>query len=138
MYTKHNYFMNTEATFTRCDAPATSPDFVSDSGSSYWYTEEGVIRESNHWGRAIASCNWFIEGEARRFCELDTDGTRAAFAPWSAFEMLYDCSVYIIDANGECVDIVHATTEMMHEGRIVTEYGECAFSANGRMTIRIN
>lgn len=33
----------------------------SKSGSNYFYTEEGVYRYSNHWGR-VANCRWKISG----------------------------------------------------------------------------
>ncbi|MEE3999470.1 hypothetical protein V1T75_03880 [Tenacibaculum sp. FZY0031] len=35
--------------------------FQSKSGSYYYYTEEGVFRYSNHWGR-VANCRWKIQG----------------------------------------------------------------------------
>lgn len=35
--------------------------FQSKSGSYYYYTEEGVFRYSNHWGR-VANCRWKIKG----------------------------------------------------------------------------
>ena len=30
--------------------PAREPDFVSASGSKYWYMPYGLVRQSNHWG----------------------------------------------------------------------------------------
>ena len=35
--------------------------FKSKSGSKYFYTEQGVYRYSNHWGR-VANCRWKIKG----------------------------------------------------------------------------
>ena len=35
--------------------------FKSKSGSLYFYTEKGVYRYSNHWGR-VANCKWKING----------------------------------------------------------------------------
>jgi len=62
MANKQNFFKNTLATFTRITddqekATYCDPDYVSPSGSAYWYTNEGVIRYSNHWGY-VASCIW--------------------------------------------------------------------------------
>lgn len=37
--------------------PKASPDYTSASGSSYYFTEEGVFRVATHWGRA-ANCRW--------------------------------------------------------------------------------
>jgi hypothetical protein len=38
-----------------------SSHFISKSGSKYFYTEKGVYRYSNHWGR-VANCRWKIRG----------------------------------------------------------------------------
>lgn len=46
------------------------PDFVSDSGSTYWMNDFGVYRESNHWGMFIGMCLWLLgdgwSGESQR------------------------------------------------------------------------
>lgn len=34
------------------------PDFVSKSGSQYYYCEKGVYRLSNHYNNHVASCDW--------------------------------------------------------------------------------
>ncbi len=39
--------------------PQRTPDYVSDSGSKYWYVGDSVIRQSDHWGN-VASCYWTI------------------------------------------------------------------------------
>ena len=57
------------------DLPKKQPDFVSKSGSRYWYDGDKVYRMSNHWGRIIASCNWLLDGFAVRglsqgYCKL--------------------------------------------------------------------
>ena len=57
------------------DLPKKEPDFVSKSGSRYWYDGDKVYRMSNHWGRVIASCNWLLDGFAVRglsqgYCKL--------------------------------------------------------------------
>lgn len=59
-----NFYDGTNANFTRCEIPTTTPDFESNSGSKYWYTESGVIRVSTHWGFGISSCNWHLDGKA--------------------------------------------------------------------------
>lgn len=63
-YNENNFFEATNANFISCEIPTSEPDFTSHSGSKYWYTEDGVIRVSNRWGCAIASCNWYIDGKA--------------------------------------------------------------------------
>lgn len=79
MITFENYFMNTEAVFKGCKIPKREPDFISKSGSKYWYginkTGKFVIRFSDHWVKIkrigsnqikldcnrIASCMWHIK-----------------------------------------------------------------------------
>lgn len=55
---KDNFYINSEANFEFCEKPNREPDYISASGSEYWYTEEGVFRNSDHWGNGIASCDW--------------------------------------------------------------------------------
>jgi hypothetical protein len=38
-----------------------STHFKSKSGSLYYFTDKGVYRYSNHWGR-VANCRWKISG----------------------------------------------------------------------------
>ena len=63
-YNENNFFEATNANFISCEIPASEPDFTSHSGSKYWYTEDGVIRCSNHWGAGVASCDWYLDGKA--------------------------------------------------------------------------
>lgn len=62
-YNKHNYYRNTYAVYQEVnpdDLGFTSWHYTSKSGSSYYYTKEGVYRKSNHWGRA-AKCRWILD-----------------------------------------------------------------------------
>lgn len=47
--------------------------------SRYWYTEEGVYRKSNHWGRC-RNCHWTIDGE-----ELNSDEEVVGYCKWEDF-----------------------------------------------------
>ncbi|QDU81580.1 hypothetical protein Pla110_33220 [Polystyrenella longa] len=47
----------TQAVFRPVIKPNRIPDYVSESGSQYWYENDGVIRHSDHWG-TVASCLW--------------------------------------------------------------------------------
>ncbi|CAL2105470.1 hypothetical protein T190115A13A_160003 [Tenacibaculum sp. 190524A02b] len=76
MITFENFFLNTKALFKACKKPKREPDYVSNSGSMYWYGEnrlgQYVIRCSDHWVIvsnpqkkevyndcfSIASCSW--------------------------------------------------------------------------------
>lgn len=63
-YHNFNFFKH-----TYCEFDLVSEDFFiknkvhykSKSGSLYFYTEKGVYRYSNHWGR-VANCRWKISG----------------------------------------------------------------------------
>ncbi|MBQ6655005.1 MAG: hypothetical protein IJM79_05720 [Erysipelotrichaceae bacterium] len=53
-----NFFDYTVSIFDQCDKPAGEPDFISPSGSCYWYSDEGVVRKANHWGNGLDNCDW--------------------------------------------------------------------------------
>lgn len=55
--TKETFMLATKATFDVVRKPRRQPDYVSDSGSQYWYQNDGVIRFADHWG-PVATCNW--------------------------------------------------------------------------------
>lgn len=54
--------------------------YESKSGSSYYYTELGMYRLSNHWGR-LANSKWRLEVMEPR----SDSKTKLGFAPWSHF-----------------------------------------------------
>ena len=55
-------------------------NYKSKSDSYYFYTEEGVYRKSNHWGR-VANCRWkLISNE-----NYKNQKTVIGFAKWSDF-----------------------------------------------------
>ncbi|MCR4854846.1 MAG: hypothetical protein K5908_01640 [Erysipelotrichaceae bacterium] len=56
-----NFFENTIVLFDECERPDREPDFGSPSGSCYWYSEEGVIRGSDHWGCGVGNCDWALK-----------------------------------------------------------------------------
>lgn len=60
-----NFHKGTKADFKeimKVGVPKRKPDFVSDSGSKYWFTVNSVIRQSNHWGQ-LDTCNWTLDGK---------------------------------------------------------------------------
>lgn len=62
-YHKYNFFKYTYCEFSLKEHAFfndKTPHYKSKSGSLYFYTEEGVYRYSNHWGR-VANCRWKIE-----------------------------------------------------------------------------
>jgi hypothetical protein len=62
-----NFHVNTSANFKSIDnVPEKKPDYVSESGSKYWYESDSVIRQANHWGtkNEQGKCNWLLNGAA--------------------------------------------------------------------------
>ena len=93
MYSSDNFYMGTEASWEDAEEPEREADYVSDSGSAYWYTEGGVFRKSNHWGYEVASCDWFL-GDDESSWE-DSHGIRCGFCPWDGFKAKgYEFTVY--------------------------------------------
>ena len=63
---KTNFHLSTYGRFTVVETPSRKADYISYTtwghiSSIYHYTEEGVIRTSDHWG-GVASCQWNLEG----------------------------------------------------------------------------
>lgn len=87
---KDNIYYNTIAVFTpRKTRPSGKPDFVSKTrdgkvSSEYWYTDKGVIRGSNHWGRDVASCDWYLDGELGRVANRQGN-KEYGFCKWEDF-----------------------------------------------------
>ena len=86
---KNNFYINSEADFEYCEKPDRECDYISASGSEYWYSEDGVYRNSDHWGNGIASCDW----QLLNCCDWDvpqyelTYKTLCGFAKWDAFKL---------------------------------------------------
>ena len=145
-YGIHNYFMGTTAVFEPCPDPTRSPSFVSKSGSEYWYTEDGVIRRSNHWGTGIASCDWLLGADGRSSWDTTAPkNMRSGFCRFADFHpnWFYEVVVYGVEkgeANGEDVNgtpykVIAITPDMLRDGYVVTEYGKCRFNGLSFMYI---
>ena len=66
-YNKHNFHKHTFCEFQEVNASDIvnlKLNFKSKSGSSYYFTENGLYRLSNHWGRA-ANCRWRLKPIAK-------------------------------------------------------------------------
>jgi hypothetical protein len=70
--TFENFFESTYANFQKISNDErkmlknTNPDFISKSGSTYWYINGYVYRYSNHFLRETASCSWFLESKTSK------------------------------------------------------------------------
>ncbi|MFT3796045.1 hypothetical protein [Flavobacterium sp.] len=79
---RNNFHKNTFCIFNEADLTTIAElklGYKSKSGSSYYFTEAGVYRLSNHWGRA-ANCKWRLHSN-----EKTGNRTKLGFALWSAF-----------------------------------------------------
>ena len=79
----HNSFKNTFCVFNEvamCKIKGLTLQFQSKAGSSYYYTNEGMYRISNHWGR-LANSKW-------RLIPLQPESEskyKLGFATWESF-----------------------------------------------------
>lgn len=82
IFHRNNFHKNTFCIFNEVSLNEISDlkmNYKSKSGSSYYFTESGVYRLSNHWGRA-ANCKWRLQAQSGT-----GNRTRLGFAPWTAF-----------------------------------------------------
>ena len=83
IYTKNNFHKHTFCEFVEvnlAEIQGVDLHFKSKSGSGYCFTEDGVFRISNHWGRA-ANCRWRLISEIKNPNQKE----RIGYAKWSDF-----------------------------------------------------
>lgn len=56
--------------------------YKSKSGSCYYFTEKGVYRVSNHWGRA-SNCRWRLQSISNS--KINNSNERIGYANWTDF-----------------------------------------------------
>ncbi len=88
-YNKTNLHKHTFCEFTEVDSdliPNIEWHYKSKSGSGYCFTEEGVYRISNHWGRA-ANCRWRLisNSRANSSSKINNSLHRIGYAKWTDF-----------------------------------------------------
>ena len=74
-----NFFLHTVSNFTKVESIDFKADFVSESGSQYMYTKEGVYRKSNHFCYQVGTCLWLLDGNVHSGSEV------VGFCKWSDF-----------------------------------------------------
>jgi hypothetical protein len=98
IYTKYNFHKYTFCIYNEVDAEEIvhlKTNFISKSGSSYLFTDEGVYRKSNHWGRA-ANCKWRLQTKNSDVVSR----TKIGFAKWSHFHPINETDkLYYIEVN---------------------------------------
>lgn len=83
-FDKDNFFVATKANYIKCKMPKGEADYTSRTGSKYYYSENGVVRVSDHWGYMIASCQWNLNND---YSEKEI---KAGFCEWTQFKSNYD------------------------------------------------
>ena len=76
--------------------------FKSKSGSKYFYTNAGVYRYSNHWGR-VANCRWKISGIE----DYKNQNYYIGYANWVDFYSLYSSEKeFYLEVNYEKEEVI--------------------------------
>ena len=90
-YNKTNFHKHTFCEFIEVDTnaiPNIEWHYKSKSGSGYCFTEQGVYRISNHWGRA-ANCRWRLISSASSNtssrAKINNSQHRIGYAKWTDF-----------------------------------------------------
>ncbi len=105
--TRNNFFKNTYCVFKGVPLREISRrklHYRSESGSTYYYTTNGVYRLSNHWGRA-AKCNWRLISEI----PVEIDDLRLGYADWTDFRenLSEDTDAYYIHVDFETKKVTY-------------------------------
>ncbi len=115
-YNRHNFHKNTFCVFREvpvAEIANQTPGYKSKSGSSYYFSPDGVYRLSDHWGRA-ARCKWRLEPMPQ-----PARGKRLGFAHWSSFHRDNETEkLYYIEWSGSGVTFRHLD-EKDYNGQLV-------------------
>ncbi|NQY07147.1 MAG: hypothetical protein HRT68_13410 [Flavobacteriaceae bacterium] len=87
-YTRENFFKHTYCEFETVTQTAVVDlklYYHSKSDSQYYYTDQGVYRYANHWGR-VANCRWRLLGSE----EFKNQKYHLGFAKWTDFLPMND------------------------------------------------
>jgi len=108
-----NSFKNTFCIFNEVlpnEVEGLKKQFESKAGSSYYYTEKGMYRVSNHWGR-LANSKWRLVAR-----EPETESkTKIGFAAWTEFHQdNAEEKLYYIEA-----DYVKNTVNYQHKNNLL-------------------
>lgn len=111
-YNRNNFHKHTFCVFTEVAVDAVlglKLGYKSKSGSSYCFTDDGVYRSSNHWGRA-ANCKWRLQSDDKNTASRQ----RIGFAKWSEFHADNDFEkLYFIE-----VDFENQTANYQHKSNL--------------------
>jgi hypothetical protein len=120
-YNKRNFHSHTFCIWNEVpfdDIKKLKINYTSQSGSQYIFTDEGLYRISNHWGR-VANCHWRLVPLA----QFKNQNITVAFARWADFYSNYDTSKLFY------IKINEATNE-------VNFYHKQSLAANEKVILR--
>ena len=105
-YNCSNFHSHTFCEFVEIDSVPeifNKPNYKSKSGSSYYFTEEGVYRSSNHWGRA-ANFRWRLIATSK--AKVNNNLFRIGFAKWTDFYPNNETEpIFYIEVNFETSEV---------------------------------
>ena len=130
-YNKTNFHKHTFCEFTEIDADAISNiewHYKSKSGSGYCFTEEGVYRISNHWGRA-ANCRWRLISNS--ISKSNNRQNRIGYAKWRDFYPNNETENFFY------VDVNFETKEVTFQHKNNPNYDGKAFLRNAPETAKV-
>ncbi|MBB1149401.1 hypothetical protein H4K35_04500 [Myroides sp. NP-2] len=81
-YNAGNFFKHTYCEWTEVPLTAIAqktPNYKSEKGSCYFFSEVGIFRYANHWGR-VANCRWKLISDRKA-----NQGFCVGYASWSSF-----------------------------------------------------
>lgn len=129
LFNRSNFHKRTFCIFRETELPGRKPDFVSKSGSSYWFDNSGVYRSSNHWGRA-ANCKWRLVSASGKASRQKTGYAEwGCFAPDNDHEKLYflkpdgsGVKYFHKDVSGHSGELLRTSADTMRRIRKIREY----------------
>lgn len=110
MYHQYNFHKHTFCLFQQVDHSIVANlklGYKSCSGSEYFFTEMGVYRKSNHWGRA-ANCRWRLITNTEYKNQTEIIG----FAKWTQFYSNNETEkLFYIDLNDNEISFNHKDSD---------------------------
>jgi hypothetical protein len=103
IYNQTNFFKQTFCEFQQIDdfIFPENTNYKSKSESIYFYTDEGVYRKSNHWGR-VANCRWKLIGSKGTCSLVKNQQIVIGFAKWIDFYPINPTEkIFFIEVNFE-------------------------------------
>ncbi|WP_291138950.1 hypothetical protein [Flavobacterium sp. UBA7663] len=108
--------------------PSIEWHYISKSGSGYYFTDEGVYRISNHWGRA-ANCRWRLISSSNS--KINNSQIRTGFAKWTDFYPNNETENFFY------VEVNFDTSEVNFQHKNNPKYDEKAVLRNASETAKV-